>query len=54
MGEGELVGFLAVNNEDNYLHLVLALVLLYAGFSKSSTAATPPSMPSGPTMNQSM
>ncbi len=44
--EEPLLGIMEINSNDNYLHLVLALVLLYAGFSKSSSA---PSM-SGPTM----
>lgn len=33
IGEGELLGFLPVNQADNVLHLVLAVVLLYLGFS---------------------
>lgn len=43
MGEGELLGLMAVNNADNYLHLLLAAILLYAGFSKDApaTPATP-------------
>jgi len=36
--EEPLLGIMANNNADNYLHLVLALVLLYAGFAKSSAA----------------
>lgn len=32
MGEGLLLGLIEVNTADNYLHVLLALVLLYAGF----------------------
>jgi hypothetical protein len=48
MGTDEkLLGLLEINNADNYLHVLLTVVLLAVGFSKSSA-------PSGPTMNAPM
>jgi hypothetical protein len=34
----ELLGLMVINANDNYLHLLLAVILLYAGFSKSSSS----------------
>jgi hypothetical protein len=46
MGTDEkLLGLMQLNNADNYLHVLLALVLLWAGFSKSSSSS--PAMGSG-------
>jgi hypothetical protein len=40
--DGKLLGIMEYNGADNILHLVLAVVLLYVGFSKSSpTTASP-------------
>jgi hypothetical protein len=37
MGTDEkLLGLMVINANDNYLHLLLAVILLYLGFSKSS------------------
>lgn len=41
MGEGKLLGLMQINNADNYLHILLTVVLLYAGFSKSSPSSAP-------------
>lgn len=49
MGEGKLLGLMEVNDSDNYLHVFLTLVLLYAGFSKSSASSSP----AAPTMGGS-
>jgi hypothetical protein len=40
-----LLGIMEINANDNYLHLLLAVILLYVGFSRSSSA---------PTMGQTM
>lgn len=41
VGEGQLLGFIAYNGADSWLHLVLGLVMLIAGFSaKNSSSST--------------
>jgi hypothetical protein len=40
--EDKLLGLMQMNGNDNYLHLLLTVVLLFVGFSKSSSSA--PSM----------
>lgn len=49
MGEGMLLGLIQVNMEDNILHTLVALVLLYAGFTAKDSS---PSM--GGAMSASM
>jgi hypothetical protein len=39
MGDGKLLGLMEINGADNFLHVLLALVLLYVGFSKSGSSA---------------
>ncbi len=46
MGEGKLLGLVHVNDADNYLHLVLAVVLLGVSRSGGSVAPSAPSSPS--------
>jgi hypothetical protein len=36
----ELLGLMVINANDNYLHLLLAVILLYLGFSKSSSQSS--------------
>jgi hypothetical protein len=48
--DGKLLGLMAVNPADTYLHVLLAVVLLYAGFSKSSA----PTMGGSPMGGSSM
>ncbi len=48
MGEGKVLGLITVNAADNYLHILLAVVLLVVGFMKSgSSSPAAPSMPTG-------
>lgn len=37
-GEGELLGLVAINQADNFFHLVVTAVLLYIGFGEESPA----------------
>jgi hypothetical protein len=41
MGSGMLLGILYVNSADNWLHVVLGVALLAAGFSGGKAAAVP-------------
>lgn len=47
MGEGKLLGIMEINQADNWLHLVLGVVLLGAGMSAKN-----PSSPASPVMPQ--
>jgi hypothetical protein len=38
-GNEKLLGLMEINSADNWLHVALALVFLFAGFSKSSPAS---------------
>lgn len=41
-GDGKVLGIMANNSADNWLHVVIALVALYAGFmAKDDMSATP-------------
>jgi hypothetical protein len=42
--DGMLLGLMAINGADNYLHVALALVFLWVGFGKSSPAPSMGSM----------
>lgn len=41
-GAGSVLGFLTVNAADNWLHLVLAVVILIAGFTPKGGASSTP------------
>ena len=43
-GEGKVLGLISVNQADNFLHLVLAIVFLAIGLRKPATAMTTPQM----------
>lgn len=41
MGSGKVLGLMSVNPADNYLHILLAVVLLVVGFMKPSGSSSP-------------
>jgi hypothetical protein len=49
-GQGEVLGFLTVNSADNWLHVVLAIVVFAGGVLAGKEAATP-AQPQAPVMN---
>jgi hypothetical protein len=57
-GSGDLLRFIGMNGADNWLHLILSLLLAWGGFKKSKggmsssapMANTPPTPPIQPTM----
>lgn len=52
-GMGSILGIIGVNTADNWLHVVLGIVLLVAGFSGGKSTMMPPAPsqpPSGPSM----
>ena len=40
VGEGQLLGFIAYNGADAWLHIVLGLVMLIAGFSAKNSSSS--------------
>lgn len=53
-GEGMLLGLVAINGADNWLHLVLGVVLLLLGMAGKKTMSMPPSQPAQPSQPSSM
>jgi uncharacterized membrane protein HdeD (DUF308 family) len=47
--EEDLLGLMQINTADNYLHVLLTLVLLYVGFSKSTASTSGPAPMGGGT-----
>ncbi len=48
-GVGSVLSFLSVNKADNWLHVVLAIVVFAAGIIAAKGSTVAPSMPSTPT-----
>jgi hypothetical protein len=49
-GQGTVLGFLALNSADNWLHVVLAIVVFAGGVLAGKESATP-AQPQAPVMN---
>ena len=45
MGEGSILGLMEVNGADNWLHLVVAILFLWAGFAKGGSSSAPMGQP---------